>query len=421
MSICSDTLTITKAYELAIKNANELKSTNYQYKSIKESVNQQKAGLLPQVNLSASYGKNDYELNRRQDRADYSLGGDTKNYSLSITQSIYDKEMRTKVDLELVRSKLYKLKVNMLEQDLAKRVLASYLEVMRSLNKIELYSSYITHNKSMLDSIKSKFDMDLANKMDLLQMEVKYNSSKIDLQKEKELFKAHQMQLSHLIGGGNYSFPRIDFKKINYSKLQNMYTAVSSVDNGLLNLESQQALQGLELAKKEVAYAKSGHMPKINLEMRYTKYSQSDETAYYDNTKLVALNIKVPIYQGGYVKSKVLSSRFNKLAAEQDLINVQSQIRVEYKKLLLHFNASLKSIKLYKEAYISAKVYMSSVNKGYKSGLKSIVDLNEAQSNLYDVKYKYMQNLYDMLDVYVGLLVITNSFNSLSLINDIVD
>ena len=417
----ANTLSITKAYELALRNASELKSTDYQYKSIKERLNQEKAAFYPQVNFSASIGKNDYELNHRQNRADYSLGGDTKNYSLTITQNIYNKELNTRVDVEKSRVKLYKLKVDMLEQDLAKRVLSSYLEVMKSLNKIELFKSYMKYNKSMLDSVQNRFNMDLANKMDMLQMEVKYNSSKIDLQREKELLKVHKMQLQHLIGGKNYSFPKINFRKISSKRLKKMQSSVIGNRDSLSNLKYKQALLGVELANRQLTNAKSGHLPKVSLEARYTKYNSGDETAYYDNTKLLSLNVKAPVYQGGYIKSKILSSKFDTRAAKEDLINVQSEIKVEYKRLLLHFDASVKSIKLYKEAYNSAKVYMSSIKKGYESGLKSVLDLNDAQNKLYDVKYKYMQNLYEMLDAYIGLLVSRNNFNSLYLVDNIVD
>jgi len=255
--------------------------------------------------------------------------------------------------------------------------------------------------------------------MDLLEQEVQYNNSKIELQKEKMLLKVHKTELYNLIGRKGFRYPDINLEKIKSSSIRKMQKIASDNINKIDNLQIQEALLNLELAKKQITTAYNEHKPKVYLQASYTKYNSNDESAYYDNTKSIALSFKVPIYQGGYVQSKVLSSKLNEKSYQMNLESVKEQVRVEYAKNLAIFNSSVDSLNLFKDALKSAKTYYLAIKEGYDNGLKDKSKLYDAKSKIYEVKFKYMQSLYDMMDSFISLLILSNDFENLKLIDRI--
>lgn len=103
------------------------------------------------------------------------------------------------------------------------------------------------------------------------------------------------------------------------------------------------------------------------------------------------------------------------------MIDTKKQVQVQYNEYLVSFNSSAESVSMYKNAVESAELYVKSVEQGYEHGLKSIIDLNEANTKLYDVKYKYLDNIHGMVDSYIGLLIVSNNFENIGLLDKIVE
>ena len=415
-----DILTISNAYNLGLDNASKIKSSTYQYKAMKERIKQQKSHLYPQLTTSITIGKNDYTLNKRQNRIDYNVGGDAKNLIVSLSQVVYNPSLNKQIDIQKIKTKLFGIKNEMIKQNFANEVLDNYIEILKSKNRIILLNAYINYYKSLLNSTKEKLNINLVNQMDVLDVEVKLETTKIQIEKEKELVKSYKNSLKYLTGVSDFNLPSGDMKYVKNDKLEEMLSVVNSFEDENKNLQYKQAIKGVELAKKELEEAKSGYLPTLNLQARYTKYNPNDETAYYDNTKTIALSLSLPIYQGGLVQSKIAEAKLNKLSALEDVKKVKKEIKIEYKKELSNFKSLVKIVKLYKKAYKSSKLYIKSVKKGYKSGLNSIVDVNNAKTKLNEVKFKYMQNLYDMLSSFVKLLIITDNMDYLVLTDEII-
>ena len=417
----AETLTITKAYELSLENSNDLKSTNYQVESKKENINQVKSELYPRVNFSASHSKTDFEINHLQNRVDYEQIETSTDYTISLNQTIYNKELFSKINMEETRVKLYAINAKLQEQELAKRVLKSYLDILKSKNLINYYKSVSNHNQSKLKAVKKRFEMNLSNKMDLLEIEVEYNSSKLDLVKEKKLLDVYKLRLKQLIGDTKFDLPKVDFNTIDLTNIKQMRKVVISHNNLESNLLLKQASLGKILSAKEMENSLSGHYPKVTINAKYTKYESDDITTDYENMKRVGLQIEIPIYRGGYTSSRVISSKLMNKAANEDLLMVKKDIKIEYEELLALFDTSITTLDMYIETYKSAKLYYNSVSIGFENGLKSIVDLHDAQSKVNNVEYKYMESIHELVNNYVGLLIVTNNFEDLKLIDKILN
>lgn len=414
--LSAEELFFSTAYQLAIKNSNQLQSIKFMHLSDKEDIKQEKAALYPQLDLSGYYKKSEYVANPSANKTRQGLF----NYTLSLKQSIYNADIYTRIDMQKLRSKYSSTKVAYKTQQLAQDVFKAYLNILRTTNKIAALQSYLTYQESKLEALQSKYDMKLANKMDLLQIKVDYASSKIDLDKEKRLLHVYKIQLEQFIGKHNYTIPIIDIQNNISPALAQMRDTVLKTTN---SLELQQSKIQLDLANKAIKNAFAGHLPSINLSASYSKFNTDTPTidAPYNHISNAMITINIPLYKGGYTSSKIESAKLKYQAAMEEMEATKKKVTVSYKEDLANFNAALNSVYMYKEAYKSAKLFVEAVQEGYKKGLKSIVDLNDAQAKMYNIKYKYIDNLYTMVNAYVGLLVDTNSFDNVRFLDQLLE
>ncbi|HIO96032.1 MAG TPA: hypothetical protein EYG67_04350, partial [Campylobacterales bacterium] len=213
----ADVLTLSEAYNLALANSKNIKASEYHLESNRQRIDQAKAELYPQVYLSGAYGKKEYGSNGF---------GKIANYGLSLNQSIYNPALNSKIDIETSKVALSSSEVELKKQELSQIVLPIYLNILKAQNKVELYNAYGFANERKLQLLQIKFDMALSNRMDLLQGEVDYHFSKMDLRKEKRLIRVNQLKLKHLLGTSDFQLPTIDFDRVTDETVRQMKEAI---------------------------------------------------------------------------------------------------------------------------------------------------------------------------------------------------
>ena len=407
----ADTLTISQAYDMALSNSKNIKSSLLQLEANRENITQAKSGLYPQLSLLGNYGKKEYGSNGF---------GKSSGYTLSLQQLIYNPSVSKRVDIEESRIGLSDLDVQLQKQELSQIVLKVYLDILKSVNKIELYNRYSKTNQGKLELLEKKYAMALSNKMDLLQGKVDYHFSNIDLIKEKRFLRLNKLRLKHLIGTEHFKLPTIDFGRINSGTIQRMRDSITTDSNSISNLRIEQAEQAVELSNQEIDVASSGHMPVVSINAQDAEIDADKSVSSLENTKSIMLQVQIPLYQGGMVESKITSAKLAYSAKQEQLLQIQDEIKEEYDELLAMFNSSSDSLGLYQEAMESAQLYLHSVQQGLDNGLRSLMDLNDAKNKLYEVKYRYVENIYEIINSYIGLLILINKLEDLNIVDGVI-
>ena len=419
-----EVLTFSKAYQLGLLHSHQIKSSFYQLKAIEAKIKQQESALYPHLSLSATLSKQFNKLNQeREDNTTKSIEFE-KSLSINFTQVVYDASLKVAIEVGKKQAELSSINHFILKQNYATEVLKKYLKILNSKNRIVILKSYRNYYSSLLKLAKRKFKFNLIDKMELLHIEVELEKTKLQIKKEKELLKSYKKSLFYLIGTKEDSSV-LSSGKMRYVTNTHINTMLKTVQNFTFkndNLQYKKAKKGIELMERKIEEAKSARFPKVNFRASYTKYfSNGSKTAtYYKNRKAISLQLSMPIYQGGAISSKIEEAKLNKLAALEDTINIHKDIEIEYEEELSNFKYFIESIKLYKKAYRKAKLYYRLAKKGYKSGIKSLIDVYDAKTKVNEAKFKYMQNLYDMIASYVKLLILKNDMDKLVLIDKII-
>ncbi|NLO16624.1 MAG: TolC family protein [Arcobacter butzleri] len=421
-NLYSQTLTPSQAYELSLQNSDKIQSLDYQLKANKESINQAKSRLYPTVMYQTSYQQSNYDINSKVSSVeDERIKQKLKEHSISLNQPIFDVELSSQVDVEESRYKTISAEVELKKQEHARDVLKAYMDLFESINSIHLYESYLEFTNHKMDLISEKYNMNLATKMDLLESKVEYQNALINLDKEKELYEVNKKHLKYYIG--DIDVEPVAFKTSNQITLEveELKKEIDSIDDVNSSLKVQQAQNLLKMYKDEVRNSMSLHLPKINLSAIHTKYDIDNPTAdsTYDKKQQFMISLRMPLFQGGYSTSRVAASKLNVKAANKELLDVKKEVAVDYEKLVTVFNTSANSIKLYQEAIKSAKLYATSIEEGFDYGLKSIIDVYEANYKVFELEEKYIKNIYNLMDSYLGLIILTNNFDKLYLVDNI--
>ena len=189
--------------------------------------------------------------------------------------------------------------------------------------------------------------------------------------------------------------------------------AITDVQNALLkeaenrNLSLLQARLSQDLAREQIRQAQDGHLPTLNLSAstgvsntRYNGSKTNTPLAYNDSDNgqnQIGLNFSLPLYQGGAVTSQVKQAQYNFVGASEQLESAHRSVVQTVRSSFNNVNASISSINAYKQAVVSAQSSLDAMEAGYSVGTRTIVDVLDATTTLYNAKQQLSNARYNYL------------------------
>ncbi|SUG50877.1 outer membrane protein TolC [Salmonella enterica subsp. arizonae] len=169
-----------------------------------------------------------------------------------------------------------------------------------------------------------------------------------------------------------------------------------------------QARLSQDLAREQIRQAQDGHLPKLNLtastgisDTSYNGSGTHGPGSQYDDSNMgqnkVGLNFSLPLYQGGMVNSQVKQAQYNFVGASEQLESAHRSVVQTVRSSFNNINASISSINAYKQAVVSAQSSLDAMEAGYSVGTRTIVDVLDATTTLYEAKQQLANARYTYL------------------------
>jgi len=111
----------------------------------------------------------------------------------------------------------------------------------------------------------------------------------------------------------------------------------------------------------------------------------------------VGLSFTLPLYSGGAVTSQVKQAQYNYVSASEQLESAHRTTVRTVRSSFNNVNASISSINAYKQAVVSAQSSLDAMEAGYQVGTRTIVDVLNATSTLYNAKQQLSDARYDYM------------------------
>jgi len=405
LALAAQPLTLSNAYDLAVKNESHLRSLSLRTEATKEAVTQSRAKMYPQVQGSLSWGSYEYD-------ADYlrsPVNETYKSYSISASQPIFHPELWRGIDESKSRQKAANFEFQAEAQKLGLDVAKAYFNLLKTKRNIELLTSQSEFFLTKYKEQQEKLKFGLTNRIDLLEAKVHSDQALSELLAEQKREKVAVLRLEHYIKEPVGELPNFDFAKVDPIKL---FGEVSEWESKLGNNPTLQAsLASEEMATHEVAVRKYQHYPKVDLSIARKKtYTQDTVAHQYDNQAIVQMTI--PIFEGGFTQSRVREGKMLLESAQNDVEYNRLDSKQRFEGFWIESRLNVEMLQVQKESEKSANLYLESMELANKAGLKSLLDVLDAKLKLYKVKRDTINVGYELVNNYLSLLDVTGELNS---------
>ena len=356
-----------------------------------EKLPQGRALLLPSVNLGANTTWNEVDLpaGNRQ----YNSNG----YSLSLSQPIYRKQNFAQYEQAKGQVNQAEAQFAVARQDLVIRVAQAYFDVLLAQDNVALAGAQKSAIGEQLEMAKRNFEVGIATITDTHEAQARYDlttSQEIAAQNDLEIKKRALQQIISKIPGHlavlNSKFPLV------LPEPNDMAEWVAQAEQQSPQIAIQRA--ALQIADQEVERNRAGHYPTLDL---VAGHSRNNNSSYLLSgtvtSQTVGLQLNLPIYQGGSVSSKVREALANQEKARQDLELARRQAALQTRQSFLGVTSGMAQVKALEQALVSSQSSLDSTRLGQEVGVRTNVDVLNAQQQLYTAKRDLSQARYNYI------------------------
>jgi outer membrane protein len=412
---------VAEVYQAALDNDPVLGAAKQDYAARGEIVPQARAGLLPNVNLNAttSYNRLEYPKGVTVDTNPSSptfgqlrgIPGDEFNdhtWQAQLVQPLVDVAAYYTYKSSQALKAQAKQDFTASEQSLIVRSVSAYLDILRSQAALESITAQEAAVKRQQEQVQQRFDVGLVAITDVLDATAAYDNVVVQrIQAERD--QGIEFETLYTLTGTSYqevdqistTLPIVNPASID----EDEWVTIALANNpNILSSREAKTAADRDLRAKQAAF-----LPTVDGILSYNQDINHVETFIggqgflgdKTNTRTYALQLQLPIYQGGFTLSKVRESRARLLQSDELLRNSEWTVSRDIRNLLravitdvIRVRARIKSIK-------SAESALEATQTGYEVGTRNIVDVLNAQQRLYasqfdyaDARYSYVRDLF---------------------------
>jgi outer membrane protein len=403
---------LMQAYGLARQSDPVLAASEANRGAQGEGVVQARATLLPQINGSATLSKNHGSSTSISSFLNNSGGvsfipssssSDTtsRNYSVNLQQSIYDRSNYTRLGASRSRAKQYDALYDSAGNTLIVRVADAYFNVLSAIQDLASLRAQERSLKRQLDQANVRLQVGLAPITDAQEAKAQYDIARATAITAATTLQDAREALTEITGqpmDGLKGLPA-DFQPQAPSPQDVDAWVKQAVD---LNPDIRAQQLALDAANHDIDTARAAHLPSIVGTASYGDRSQWGSSTFSRGTDVAgfpatgtskgptySIELVVPIFSGFAVSSRVRQAIFTRDAIadqlEQLRRSIVRQTRSDYNAVL----AGLSEIEARKQALLSAQTAYEATETGLEVGTRTIIDVLITQQQLFSAQRDY--------------------------------
>lgn len=379
---------LNEIYQLSLNNDAELAAAKAKRDSGNYNVDLARAALLPQVTLGADQASTEVE----SDAGDSNF--DTFSYNATITQTLFNLNSWYNYQAASAGGNASELEYMLSEQQLILRSAEAYFNVLRAKENLETAQAEEKAVKRQLEQTQQRFEVGLIAITEVHEAEASYDLSYANLIGQEAALDISYEALEQITGQRFESLAPLK-NDIEFSAPEK---AVSQwVEAGLAKYAGiQLAQEGVNAAEYTRKAGWSNYAPQINAQFSYTDGDQVNGATTIDSTRTtLAFSARIPLFAGGsnYARAKQAAAESTQASANLDLQQrtVKNNIRSLYRKV----QTDVLTVKARKRATVSSRSALEATETGYQVGTRNIVEVLNAQRNLFSAQRDYANARYD--------------------------
>jgi outer membrane protein len=377
-------------------------SARASFEAAQEKVPQGRSLLLPSINANANstytQSKVAYSstaLPFPQGQFDYNSHG----YGVTLVQPLFRQQnwvAYSESELQLVQAEA---KFKIAENDLVLRVANAYFDVLLAQDNVDLSEAQKAAISEQLEQAKRNFQVGTATITDTHEAQSRYDlvsAQEIAAQSNLEIKKRALEQLTNSMPD---NLLRLGSQiALEQPQPTDMKDWVEQAQQHSLQLKVAES--GEELAEKEVARNRGGHYPTLDLVANYSKNYANGSTfgvGSTTSTATVGVQLNVPLFQGGMVQSKWREAEDNRQRARDELENARRSVSLQVRQAYLGVVNGIAQVQALQQALKSSETLLASSKLGQQVGVRTNLDVLNAQQQVYSTRRDLYQAEYNYL------------------------
>ncbi len=389
-------------YELASTNDPQIRAAELRLESAQFSEAIAKARLLPTIDATATktIGESSTEIGGQVINND--VFSDDERISVNLRQSLYDDA--NWANLNRARSIIAQAdaQYNIAFQDFLLRVAVRYFEILTALDAVQFAEAEELALKRQFEQAEQRFEVGLSAVTDFLEARAAWDAARARVIVAENTLQNAREALRELTGESFETYkPLAEDLPFLAPEPAVPDEWVTRALNSSPELEA--ARQGVEIAGSDVREARAGHLPTLDLTAGYNRFIDNELLLRDDFQNIIAttelentgwslgLQLNVPIFQGGAVRSRSRQAVFDERAAIQDLEFQQRTTVRQTEDAFRAVMAGILEVQALEQALISAESALEATNAGFEVGTRTIVDVLLAEQRFFNAQRNFSQ------------------------------
>jgi outer membrane protein len=414
---------LIEVYQRALQNDPIIREADANRLASRESKPQALAALLPQLEASGSYTRDEQEFSRTQlqqlgeDESELipvtiTTDSDTDGYSYTIQlrQALFRWDQWAalkRADAEVAQAEA---DYQAAQQDLIQRTAQRYFDVLAAQDTVEAAEATLEAFSRQLEQANKRFEVGLIAITDVQESRAAHDQAAAGVIQAKRNLATAQELLRELTGEpfDTLAAP-VDDMQLKTPDPENEEQWVGTALEQNLRIIS--ARLATDIAKQDVRIARSGHLPSIDLIARHadsdydgTQISRSIAGAGTDSpadqaqlNDSVGIQVTFPIYSGGATSSRVRQRVYLHRAARERLERTARETERATRDAYLGVLSEISRVRALRQALESSRTALQATEAGFEVGTRTTVDVLDARRMLFEAQTNYARSRYDYI------------------------
>ncbi len=375
--VIGDTLTLDKAFLLALENNPVLKVYHTEIK-VREARTWQ-ASLLPnpelEIEVENFLGSGSY-ASLKEAETTLSLG--------QLIELAGKRAKRTK--LAALQSDLAGWDYKAKQLDVFTEVIDAFVLVLASQERIKVYEELRNLATEFVKTISQRVKAGKISPAEAARAQVELSTTEIELQRARRELDAARQRLAATWGSVRPAFKRVNGKLEIPSSIPSLEKLRALIVNNpdlarwAVEMEERRAAKELEKAKR---------IPDPIVRGGYRRLSQTGDNAF-----IVGLSIPIQLFNRN--QGAVQEAEYRIRQAEQQQISAETMVKTRLAERYQQLSTLYNEVTTLKGRIIpDARNAFDVINRGYIMGKFASIDVLDAQRTLFEARVRYLQSLTD--------------------------
>ncbi|MGE0045598.1 MAG: TolC family outer membrane protein [Hyphomonadaceae bacterium] len=402
--------TLAETLDAAYRNNPTLVAARLNARGADENITQARAAYLPQVDLNASAGfrRSDVDLpgglREREDTEPQTIG-------VAATQPLYTGGFRgAQSDLARAQSLSARENLRSVEQQVLLAVIAAYEDVRRDVEVVRIRQNDADVLARQLQAANDRFEVGEITRTDVAQAEARFAGAQAGLSTAQADLEASRANFVRLVGE----------QPVNLAAPPPNPPLPQSLDEALATARENNpdlgiAEESVRAARSQVGIERSQLLPQVSIVAGLNRAVEQQGPDIESEAATVAAQFSMPLFEGGYGRSRIRQSRFNAGRAEAEAEAVRRLVEANVVAAWNDVQAATRIVASAREQARANAFALEGVETEQMVGLRTTLDVLNAQQEYLNSQLAVVQAERDQYVAAHALLSTIGALNAATL------